>query len=193
MNKSIQDCDSFFKSGFINLGDVEPRGQSGILSGKQFAERIDLGNRDNVIVNPVDCLMMVEVKSTLTGTYLNELNIEVRRIKEANPNIVCGMFACKSELEKKTIIKRCGYDFDPDTKTFLDSISEPSPAFYPYIDFIMLLHIVEGDESEVDLDIQERNQLFMRKGLEPDARYFKGTYDPVIRNLAGPAGSLLIR
>ena len=92
MNKSIQDCDSFLKRGFINLSEVEPRGQSGILLGKQFADRIDLGNRDNVIVNPVDCLIMVEVKSSLTGTYLNELNIEAQRIKEANPNIVCGMF-----------------------------------------------------------------------------------------------------
>ena len=106
--------------------------------------------------------------------------------------MVCGMFAYKSELEKKTIMDRCGYNYDTDTKTYFDSTREPSPIFYPYIDFILLLDKVE-DESEEDLEMQGRNQLFMRKGLEVEARYFKGTYDPVIRNLVGLVRSLLIR
>ena len=193
LNKSIQNCEAYLKRGFINLGEEEQSGQADILLVKNFAELIDLGNRGNVIVNPEDCLMMVEVKSTLTGTYLNELNVEAQRIKAANPDIVCGMFAYKSELEKKTIMKRCGYDFDSDTKTYFDSVKEPSPIFYPYIDFILLLDKVEGDESEEDLELQGRNQLFMRKGLEINDRYFKGTYDPVIRNLVGLVRSLLIR
>lgn len=193
LTKSIQNCQSFLKRGFINLGKVDQSGQADLLLVKEYAEIIDLGNRGNIIVNPEDCLMMVEVKSTLTGTYLNELNVEAQRIKAANPNIVCGMFAYKSELEKKTIMKRCGYDFDTDTKTYFDSVREPSPIFYPYIDFILLLDKVEGDESEEDLEMQGRNQLFMRKGLEINDRYYKGTYDPVIRNLVGLVRSLLIR
>lgn len=193
LTKSIQNCQAFLKRGFINLGEVDQSGQADLLLVKEYAEIIDLGNRGNIIVNPEDCLMMVEVKSTLTGTYLNELNVEAQRIKAANPNIVCGMFAYKSELEKKTIMKRCGYDFDFDTKTYFDSKDEPSPIFYPYIDFILLLDKVEGDESEEDLELQGRNQLFMRKGLEINDRYFKGTYDPVIRNLVGLVRSLLIR
>lgn len=193
LTKSIQNCQAFLKRGFINLGEVDQSGQADLLLVKEYAEIIDLGNRGNVIVNPEDCLMMVEVKSTLTGTYLNELNVEAQRIKAANPNIVCGMFAYKSELEKKTIMKRFGYDFDSDTKTYFDSKDEPSPIFYPYIDFILLLDKVEGNESEEDLELQGRNQLFMRKGLEINDRYFKGTYDPVIRNLVGLVRSLLIR
>lgn len=193
LTKSIQNCQAFLKRGFINLGEVDQSGQADLLLVKEYAEIIDLGNRGNVIVNPEDCLMMVEVKSTLTGTYLNELNVEAQRIKAANPDIVCGMFAYKSELEKKTIMKRCGYDFDSDTKTYFDSVREPLPIFYPYIDFILLLDKVEGDESEEDLEMQGRNQLFMRKGLEINDRYFKGTYDPVIRNLVGLVRSLLIR
>jgi hypothetical protein len=193
LTKSIQNCQAFLKRGFINLSEIDQSGQADILLVKEFAEIIDLGNRGNVIVNPEDCLMMVEVKSTLTGTYLNELTVEAQRIKAANPNIVCGMFAYKSELEKKTIMKRCGYDFDSDTKTYFDSKDEPSPIFYPYIDFILLLDKVEGGESEEDLELQGRNQLFMRKGLELNDRYFKGTYDPVIRNLVGLVRSLLIR
>lgn len=193
LTKSIQNCQAFLKRGFINLGDIDQSGQADILLVKEFAEIIDLGNRGNVIVNPEDCLMMVEVKSTLTGSYLNELNIEAQRIKAANPNIVCGMFAYKSELEKKTIMTRCGYDFDSDTRTYFDSVREPSPIYYPYIDFILLLDKVEGGESEEDLEMQGRNQLFMRKGLEINDRYFKGIYDPVIRNLVGLVRSLLIR
>lgn len=195
LNKSIQGCEDFLKRGFINLGEEEQSGQADILLVKNFAELIELGNRGNVIVNPEDCLMMIEVKSTLTGTYLNELNIEAQKIKAANPNIVCGMFAYKSELEKKTIMKRCGHDYNSETKTYFDAVlkKEQLPTYYPYIDFVLLLDKVEENETEEDLEIQGRNQLFMRKSVEIDARYFKGTYDPVIRNLVGLVRSLLIR
>jgi hypothetical protein len=195
LSKSIQNCEAYLKRGFINLGEEEQSGQADILLVKNFAELVDLGNRGNVIVNPEDCLMMVEVKSTLTGTYLNELNVEAQRIKAANPDIVCGMFAYKSELEKKTIMKRCGHDYNSETKTCFDAVlkKEQLPTYYPYIDFVLLLDKVEENESEEDLEIQGRNQLFMRKSVEIEARYFKGTYDPVIRNLVGLVRSLLIR
>lgn len=192
LTKSINDCSNYLKRGFVNLGEEEQSGQADILLIKKFAENIELGNRGNVIVNPEDCLMMIEVKSTLTGDYLNDLNSEARRIKEANPDVVCGMLAYKSDLKKKTIMKRCGHDYDSSTKTYFDSEKEPSPIFYPYIDFILLLDKTEPEESEEDLEIQGRNQLFMRKSIELDARYFKGTYDPVIRNLVGLVRSLLI-
>lgn len=193
LNKSIQGCEGFLKRGFINLGEEEQSGQSDILLVKSFAELIDLGTRGNVIVNPEDCLMMIEVKSTLTGPYLNDLNVEAQRIKAANSNIVCGMFAYKSEMEKKTIMKRCGHDYDSETQTYFDSVREPSPIFYPYIDFILLLDKVEEDGSEENLEMQGRNLLYLRKGLEFESRYFKGTYDPIIRNLVGLVRSLLIK
>ena len=105
--KSVQGCREYLKRGFINFGEEEPSGQADILLIKKFAEIIEMGNRGNVIVNPEDCLMVVEVKSTLTGTYLNDFNTEAQAIKNANPNIVCGMFAYKADLEKKTIMNRC--------------------------------------------------------------------------------------
>ncbi len=190
--KSIQGCEDFLKRGFINLGEEEQSGQADILLVKRFAETIDLGSRGNVIVNPDDCHMVIEVKSTLTGTYLNDFNSEAKRIKEANSDIVCGMFAYKADLEKKTIMNRCGYDFDSETKTYFDSEREPLATFYPYIDFILLLDKVEENESEEDLEMQGRNQLFLRKNIEKDARYFKGTFDPVIRNLVGLIRSILL-
>lgn len=193
LTKSIQGCAEFLKRGFVNLGEDEQSGQADILLVKQFAELVDIGNRDNVIVNPEDCLMIIEVKSTLTGTYLNDFNNEAKKIKEANPNVVCGMFAYKADLEKKTLMKRCGHDYDSETKTYFDSEKVPLPTFYPYIDFILLLDKVEESEIEEDLEMQGRNQLFMRKSVEIEARYFKGTYDPVIRNLVGLVRSLLIR
>lgn len=191
LNKSIQGCENYLKRGFVNLGEEEQSGQADILLVNKFAEWIDLGSRGNVIVNPEDCLMVIEVKSTLTGTYLNDLNVEAQRIKKANPNIVCGMFAYKSELEKRTIMKRCGYDYDSDTKTYFDSKIDPLPIHYPYIDFILLLDKIDDSETEEDLEMQGRNQLFMRKGSEVDARYFKGTYDPIVRNLVSLVRSLL--
>lgn len=191
--RSIKGCDAHLKRGFINLGKEEQSGQADILLVKEYAEWIDLGSRGNVIVNPEDCLMMIEVKSTLTGSYLNELNLEARRIKTANPNTICGMFAYKSDLEKKTIMKRCGYDYNSGTKTYFDSKDQPSRIFYPYIDFVLLLDKLEEGESDDDLEMQGRNQLFLRKGLELEERYFNGTYDPIVRNMVSLVKSLLIR
>ena len=190
--RSIHGCKEYLRRGFVNLGEEEQSGQADILLLKQFAETISLGVRGNVIVNPKDCLMIIEVKSTLTGGYLNDLNAEAQRLKNANPDIVCGMFAYRSELEKKTIMKRCGYDYDSGTRTFFDSKKEPSPTFYPYVDFVLLLDKVEESESKEDLELHGRNQLFLSKTVEVDARYFAGTYDPAIRNLVGLVRSLLV-
>jgi hypothetical protein len=190
--RSIQGCKEHLKRGFINLGGDEQSGQADILLIKKFAEKIDLGNRGNVIINPVDCLMAVEVKSTLTGTYLNDFNTEAKRIKEKNPDVVCGMFAYKSELENKTIMKRFGYDYDEETSTYYDVEKDPLPTFYPYIDFILLLDKLEETESEEDLELQGGNQLYLSKATD-GLRYFNGTYNPVVRNLVSLVKSLLIR
>jgi hypothetical protein len=190
LNKSIQNCKEHLKRGFINLGEDVQSGQADILLIKKFAETIDLGNRGNVIVNPEDCLMVIEVKSTMTGTYLNDFNTEAQRIKEANPNVVCGMFAYKADLEKQTIMKRCGYDYDSGTKTFFDSTTDPLPTWYPFVDFILLLDKLEENEEE-DLEMQGQNQLFLRKAIDGE-RYYVGTFNPVVRNLVGLVRSLLI-
>lgn len=191
LTKTIQNCKEHLKRGFINLGAGDQSGQADILLVKEFAETIDLGNRGNVIVNPEDCLMIIEVKSTLTGTYLNNFNSEASLIKQANPNIVCGMFAYKADLEKKTIMKRCGYDYDAETHTYFDSEKEPLPTKYPYIDFILLLDKLEEHELEEDLELQGRNQLYLSKTTDGE-RYFLGTYNPVVRNMVGLVRSLLI-
>ena len=191
LNKSIQNCNEHLKRGFINLSGDEQSGQADILLVKKFAETISFGNRGNVIVNPEDCLMVIEVKSTMTGTYLNEFNTESKRIKELNQNIVCGMFAYKADLEKKTIMNRCGYDFDSETKTYFDSVNEPLPTWYPFIDFILLLDKLEENTEEEDLELQGHNQLYIHKATDGE-RYFVGTFNPVVRNLVGLVRSLLI-
>jgi hypothetical protein len=191
LTKTILDCQSYLKRGFINLGKEQQSGQADILLIKRHAETIDLGNRGNVIVNPEDCLMIMEVKSTLTGTYLNDFNAESQSVKSANPNVVCGMFAYKADLEKTTIMNRCGYDYDTDTKTYFDSKTEPLPTWYPFIDFVLLLDKLERNETEEDLELQGQNQLFLSKTIGGE-RYFLGTFNPAIRNLIGLVRSLLI-
>lgn len=191
LTKTITDCNNYIKRGFINLGEKEQSGQADILLIKKFAENIDLGSRGNVVVNPEDCLMVIEVKSTVTGTYLNDFNIEAKRIKEANSKIVCGMFAYKADLEKKTIMNRCGHDYDLETDTYYDSKIEPLPTWYPYIDFILLLDKLENIEPNDDLELQGNNQLFLQKAIGGE-RYFAGSYNPVVRNLVGLVRSLLL-
>jgi hypothetical protein len=191
LNKTIQNCHAHLKRGFVNLGGKQQGGQADILLVKRFAETIDLGCRGNVIVNPEDCLMVIEVKSTLTGTYLNDFNTEASKIKVANPDIVCGMFAYKSILEKTTIMNRCGHDYHTDTKTFFDSPTEPLPTWYPYINFILLIDKLEGYSLEEDLELQGRNQLYLANATN-GGRYFVGTYNPAIRNLISLIRSLLL-
>jgi len=193
LTKTIQGCENHLKRGFVNLGGEEQSGQADILLVKKFAETIDLGSRGNVIVNPEDCLMVVEVKSTLTGTYLNQLNIEAKRVKAANANVVCGMFAYKADLEHKTIMNRFGYDFNTETQIYFDPKPKhlQLPIWYPFIDFILLLDKLEENESDDDLEIQGSNQLYLSKSIDGE-RYFQGSHNPVVRNLIGLVRSLLI-
>jgi len=188
--KTIANSADYLKRGFINLNGKDQSGQSDILLVKQFAETIDLGIRGNIIVNPDDCLMMIEVKSTLTGTYLNDLNTEAKAIKEANSDIICGMIAYKADLEKKTLMKRCGYHYDNGTDTYFDSSSDPLPIWYPYIDFILLLDKLEEYDNDGTLELQGQNQIYLSKGSLA-GRYFRGTFEPAIRNLVSIIRSLL--
>jgi len=82
--------------------------------------------------------------------------------------------------------------YNNETKMFFDSVLHPLPIWYPYIDFILLLDKLDNDESEDELEIQGKNQLFVRKGIAFDERYFVGTYNPVVRNLVSIVKSLLI-
>lgn len=70
------------QKGFYKSRKEEQSGQADNLLIKKFAETIALGSIGNVIVNPEDCRMVIEVKSTLTGTYLNEFNAEAQRVKK---------------------------------------------------------------------------------------------------------------
>jgi hypothetical protein len=191
LTKTIQNCKEHLKRGFIHLDAGGQSGQADILLVKKFAEIIGLGERGNVIINPNDCLMVIEVKSTLTGTYLNEFNTEASSIKLANPDVVCGIFAYKADLEKKTIMNRCGYDYNVEASIYFDSKKEPLPTWYPYIDFILLLDKLEENDLEEDLELQGRNQLYISKATDGE-RYFLGTFNPVVRNLVSLVRSLLI-
>ncbi|MCS3796561.1 DUF6602 domain-containing protein [Niastella sp. OAS944] len=193
LTKTITNCQSYLKRGFINLGQDQQSGQADILLIKRHAETIDLGNRGNVIVNPEDCLMVMEVKSTLTGPYLNDFNTEAQLIKNANSNIVCGMFAYKAELEKQTIMLRCGHDYNVETDTYFDSDKDPLPTWYPYIDFVLLVDKLESNGIEENLELQGANQIFVRKALGVKERYFIGTFNPAVRNLISLVRSLLIQ
>ena len=58
--------------------------------------------------------------------------------------------------------------------------------------------LLEADSlNQIITNYQRRLQILReqqaKKGLEINDRYFKGTYDPVIRNLVGLVRSLLIR
>lgn len=101
------------------------------------------------------------------------------------------MFAYKTDLEKKTIMNRFGYDYDAETKTYFDSEQDSLPTWYPYIDFILLLDKLENNEVEENLELQGKNQIYLSKAVDGE-RYFVGTFNPAVRNLISLIRSLLI-
>lgn len=188
--RSIGNVSDQIQRGFIELNGAQLSAQTDILLIHPYAEKAAIGNQ-NIIVSAEECYMAMEVKSTLNGNHLNHLNNQSARLKAVNPKIMTGMFAYKCELEKKTILNRFGYDYDKETDTFYMSPDDPSPIWYPYIDFILILDKLEPSDREDSNELFGAKQIFLQKDLEKDI-YYQGTYEPAVRNLVGMVKSLLV-
>ncbi len=179
------------KRGFLQFGD-EQSNQMDILLLKQNAPVANIGNQ--TIVQPENCLLVLEVKGNATGNDLKEYNekIEVMKAMQADSYPIFGVFCYRIKLVEKTILKRFGFTYDNFSGSFYDEYktdennpdnNNPGLAVeYPNIDFLIS---IENDEE------MNAKQYYLRKD-EATGRYIKSVEYPVLKNLFSLTYSLLM-
>lgn len=163
--------------------------QSDILILKQNAQRRMLGQ--NIIVPVTDVLMVIEVKSNATGTDIKKFCNDIGIIKSQN---LCqempqfGMFCYRVALQRATLYKRFGYQYDVendlavfDQEVVLTAKSDYSGLSLEYsdLDFFLSIH---AEVSEIDDKV-----MFFRRGNDRSGNpYFVNYKDrPITKHLWG--------
>lgn len=146
----------------IVIDDGFQSGQMDLIITSKKCSNINLGTHSMVYIDDVD--MMVEIKSKGVKRYLDELEIEAKKIKERiniknkNNGIsvpkypIIGVFAYKFDSSKETLLKKFGY-------TLKNGIYEKRGKInYSYIDFVIVLNFEENEEDLfLRRDILENN------------------------------------
>jgi hypothetical protein len=174
------------KRGFLQVGELQSN-QMDILLLKHNAPVANIGNQ--TIVQPENCLLVLEVKGNATGNDLKEYNdkIGIMKAMQADSHPMFGIFCYKIKLVEKTILNRFGFTYDNFSGSFYDEYNEQRgtegiPVIYPNIDFLISIEIdVEGNAK----------QYYLRKNALT-GRYIKSVEYPVLKNLFSLTHSLLI-
>lgn len=155
------------KRGFLQVG-YEQSNQMDILLLKQNAPVANIGNQ--TIVQPENCLLVLEVKGNATGNDIKEYNkkIETMKAMQAVSYPLFGIFCYKIKLTERTILNRFGFSYDSFTGSFYDEYKpEDSIAGraveYPNIDFLISIEIDEEGNTK---------QYYLRKD-NTTGRYIK--------------------
>ena len=174
------------KRGFLQVGE-EQSNQMDILLLKHNAPVANIGNQ--TIVQPENCLLVLEVKGNATGNDLKEYNdkIGIMKAMQADSHPMFGIFCYKIKLVEKTILNRFGFSYDNFSGSFYDEYNEQRgtegiPVTYPNIDFLISIEIDEEGNPK---------QYYLRKN-ELTGRYIKSVEYPVLKNLFSLTHSLLI-
>ena len=136
--------------------DQTDQNQIDLFIKRKGAQTMNFGN--HICIHPDDCIMMIEVKSSATGSDLKDFNLRAKKIKEqceTNKPPVCGLFCYKMALEKITALERFGYHYDDESVMYLQD--EELILQYPYIDFFVCI-----DQSPYP-DFTGTNEFFLRK------------------------------
>lgn len=161
-----------FVSGFIVVkGKQSP--QCDILVCRKNMHRRVL--EENIfLVDPADCLMVIEVKSNITNEefdstiikndFFNSFN-ETRHIKLA-------LFAYKARIGKKELYKKFGYRYDRYIKSYMKVGLDREQA----LDYFVCLH------RKSVLDNDTAKQLFFIKDSEDGKKYECVNEIPVMKN-----------
>ena len=116
---------------------VDQSGQLDIIIPKEGARERCLGTQ--TLFSCEDVSLVLEVKSSATGTHFKELNEEAEKIKtfESGSYPKFGLICYKYNLTKKNLLKRFGYKYDNEIMSF--GYNGQLPTEYPNIDFVLAL------------------------------------------------------
>lgn len=132
----------------------EQSGQIDLIICDKSSRIRKIGKQALVDVN--DCRLVFEVKTRAYGTEFKEFNEKSKVIKNlgSNPRLRTGLFCYKLGVKKATILKRFGYSYDKQIKTFeFDVLLQEK---YPSIDFVLCL------DDEIDEDGENKNFFLLR-------------------------------
>lgn len=135
------------------------------------------------IVDPKDCLMVIEVKGNMTLTDICETNRKNQFFKasEATNHIQLALFAFKTRVGKKTIMNEFGYRY---SRTMQSYIQYPM-AEEKNIDLFVCLH----RETLNNNAIRDKQVFFIKDRQEPNKYTLDNNY-PVMQNFLNYMQSL---
>ncbi len=167
------------QKGFVVGSVKEASNQADVLILKQSAQTRMLGN--NCLANADDVDLLIEIKSSATGTDLRKFNDDVALIKQQNHNSklpLFGMFCYRINLKKKTLFKRFGFDYDEvnDLLQLQDESKANLRLDYPNIDFVLSI-----DKS----DMSDEKSIYLQKARDRNNNpYYVSLVDlPITKHL----------
>ena len=140
-------------------------------------------------VRKEDALCVIEVKGNCTGTDLKKASkkaIVIRDLQGQRAPLY-GIVCYRVALELKTIMKRFGFSFDGENKTYFDNATIPNELEenwlsikYPDLDFFVSL--------------EDEKKLFLRKyEMQPGKfRFVRSVREPIIQELFSMIQSLWV-
>ncbi|MDX9696768.1 MAG: hypothetical protein RBT49_13345 [Bacteroidales bacterium] len=174
-----------FYRGFISY-DITDQNQIDLFVKRKAAMTMNFGN--HVGIHPDDCVFMIEVKSTATGTDIKDFNERSRKLKHqcADKQPLCGMFCYKVDLKKTTTLERFGYSYNEDAEMYVTD--EDLELQYPYIDFFVCI-----DQTPFTEDHTGTNEMFLRKdsSLLSDGSYDLSENLPAIKDFLAMIKAIL--
>lgn len=150
-------------------------GQVDLILCKPNRQIYQLGTQ--AIINPKDCLCLIEVKGNAIGNDLRKYNNKICQIKQMNCQSfpLFGIFCYQLQLTERNIMLRFGYSYDNSTNTYY--LDDNLSLEYPEIDFIVCL--------------DTKKSFYIRKDLHT-ARFIRIYEHPVIKNVFSLIQSLLM-
>lgn len=168
-----------FISGFV-IVDGKQSPQCDILICRKNLQRRELGN-NLYLVNPKDCLMVVEVKSNITNADFSE-TIKKNKFfseKDETIHIKMAIFTYKTRIGKRELYSKFGYSYSRNMKSYESKeLDNEIP-----VDYFVCLH------RDNISDFKKEKQLLFIKDSQNNKKYVCNRESPIMRNFWNLIGS----
>lgn len=162
-----------FVSGFIVCNGVQSP-QCDILVCRKNMYKMELDG-GLYLVNPKDCLMVIEVKGNITLNNIAETNRKNQYFKEheETKHIQLALFSFKTRIAKNTLFSEFGYSYGRNIKSYFQKPLEEEKK----IDIFICLHRESLNESA-----SRDKQLLFIKDKQDGKQYYLDNNYPVMQN-----------
>lgn len=145
----------------VHTGEVscstDDLGQHDIIIRQRGTLNTEMGGQ--IRLSAEDCMGLIEIKSNATGSDITKFDNKVALVKNANPDVMCGLVCYKLSCKKHTVLSRAGFLFDEDIEGFIKGT--PSSPEYNHLDFILCL----DEELESKRESYYKKSFFIKKDV----------------------------